>query len=66
MEAGRCRIGDCQLNFSDLDEVFSYPGPMVIKTTLDVLPANGKIQYILWYDDNISIDAQDVSLSQMQ
>ena len=41
LEAGECRIGDCRLNFSDLDEVFAYPGPLVIKTPLDVLPANG-------------------------
>lgn len=27
-------------NFHDLDDVFSHPGPLLIKTTLDVLPAN--------------------------
>ena len=47
LEAGKCRRGDCGINFSDLDEVFFYSGPLVIKTTLDVLPANGKIHYFL-------------------
>ena len=42
LEAGDFRLSDCRVNFSDIDEVFSYTGPLVIKTTLDVLPANGE------------------------
>ena len=42
LEAGAFRLSDCRVNFSDIDEVFSYTGPLVIKTTLDVLPANGE------------------------
>ena len=42
VEAGAFRLSDCRVNFSDIDEVFSYTGPLVIKTTLDVLPANGE------------------------
>ena len=36
LEAGKCRTGNCRLNFSDLDDVFSFSGPLVVKTTLDV------------------------------
>ena len=43
LEAGKCRTGDCRLNFSDLDDVFSFPGPLVVKTTLDVSTANGNL-----------------------
>ena len=43
LDAGKCRTGDCRLNFSDLDDVFSFPGPLVVKTTLDVSTANGKL-----------------------
>lgn len=31
---------DCQFNFEDLEEVFNYPKAVIIKTTLDVVPAN--------------------------
>ena len=37
LEAGKFRAGDCRLNFSDLDDVFSFPGPLVVKTTLHVI-----------------------------
>ena len=43
LEAGKCRTGDCRLNFSDLDDVFSFPGPLVVKTTLDIITANGNL-----------------------
>ena len=43
LEAGKCRTGDCRLNFSNLDDVFSFPGPLVVKTTLDVSTANGTV-----------------------
>jgi len=50
LEAGEFRTGDCRVNFSDLEEVFSCPGPLVIKTTLDVLPANDETaeKYQAW------------------
>jgi len=31
---------DCFFKFKDLEEVFSYQGPLIIKTSLEVLPAN--------------------------
>jgi len=56
LEAGECRIGDCRHNFSDLDEVFSHTGPLVIKTTLDVVPANDATEekYKTWFLDTVT------------
>ena len=46
---------DCRFGFEDLEDVFSYPNPVVIKTTLDVVPANEKTKekYENWKRETI-------------
>ena len=46
---------DWRFNFKDLDDVFSYPNPLVIKTTLDIIPANEKTKekYENWKKETV-------------
>ena len=47
---------DWRFNFEDLEDVFSYPNPLVMKTTLDIVPANEKTQekYEIWKKETIN------------
>ena len=46
---------DRKFGFEDLDDVFRYPNPLVIKTTLEVVPANEmtKEKYENWKKETI-------------
>ena len=41
LEAGKCVISNCRHYFSNLEDVLAFPGPLVVKSTLEVIPANG-------------------------
>jgi len=40
LEAGKCIISNCRHYFSDLEDALAFPGPLVVKSTLEVIPAN--------------------------